>query len=98
MDNDGFADNLGEISGFLSPQTSGIESKWVVANIKQYPLSRVAIYDRNGNEVFSAINYQNDWDGTYKDTGKRVPAGPYLYRITLGDGTKAKEGWIYIMY
>ncbi|MDP5113442.1 MAG: gliding motility-associated C-terminal domain-containing protein, partial [Flavobacteriaceae bacterium] len=98
VDNDGFADNLGEISGFLSPQTSGIESKWVVANIKQYPLSRVAIYDRNGNEVFSAVNYQNDWDGTYKDTGKRVPAGSYLYRITLVDGTKAKEGWIYIIY
>ena len=98
VDNDGFADNLGEISGFLSPQTSGVESKWVVANIKQYPMSRVAIYDRNGNEVFSAVNYQNDWDGTYKDTGKRVPAGSYLYRITLVDGTKAKEGWIYIIY
>jgi gliding motility-associated-like protein len=98
VDNDGFADDLGEVSGFLSPQTSGIESKWVVANIKQYPLSRVAIYDRNGNEVFSAVNYQNDWDGTYKDTGKRVPAGPYLYRITLSDGTKAREGWMYIIY
>jgi gliding motility-associated-like protein len=98
VDNDGFADDLGEVSGLLSPQTSGIESKWVVANIKLYPYSRVAIFDRNGNEVYSAVNYQNDWDGTYKDTGKRVPAGPYLYRITLGDGTKAKEGWMYIVY
>ena len=98
VDNDGFADEIREVSGVLTPGSGGVESLWVVPNIKQFPYSRVSIMDRNGNEVFSAVNYQNDWDGTYKDTGKRVPAGPYLYRITLGDGTETKSGWIYIVY
>lgn len=62
------------------------------------PQARVSVYDKNGLEVFSAQAYRNDWRGTYKNSPNPLPAGSYIYRINLGDGSPAKEGWIYIQY
>tara|TARA_B110000027_G_scaffold132592_1_gene159080 strand:- start:274 stop:537 length:264 start_codon:yes stop_codon:yes gene_type:complete len=86
------------ISGLLTPNSSGIENTWKIINVDQYPQARVAVYDKNGLEVFSAQSYQNDWRGTYKNSQNPLPAGSYIYRLNLGDGSPAKEGWIYIQY
>jgi len=86
------------VSGLLTPNSSGMESTWKIVNIDQYPQARVSVYDKNGLEVFSAQSYQNDWRGTYKNSTNPLPAGSYIYRINLGDGSQAKEGWIYIQY
>lgn len=96
--NDGFDDAFSEVSGLLTPETMGIESKWIIPNIMNYPGARVAVYNRNGNEVFSAVDYKNDWNGTYRQTGKLLPSGVYFYRIILSQSKKVKQGWLYIKY
>ena len=96
--NDGFDDEKVVVSGLLTPNSSGMERTWKIVNIDQYPTSRVSVFDKNGLEVFSAQNYRNDWSGTYKNTTNPLPAGSYIYRLSLGDGNPAKEGWIYIQY
>ena len=67
------------------------------AYLINYPNARVSIYNRNGFLVFSKINYQNDWAGTFDQTGDLLPAGSYYYRIEV-PGMEVIEGWLYLTY
>jgi gliding motility-associated-like protein len=94
--NDGFDDSVVLASGVLTPNSSGMESTWKVINIERHPNARVGVYNKNGNEVFSAKNYQNDWRGTYKNND--LPAGSYFYIVELNNGKEQIKGWLYITY
>ncbi|MDC0108001.1 glycine-rich protein, partial [Flavobacteriaceae bacterium] len=59
--NDGFDDDKLFSSGVLTPGSGGLESTWKVINIERYPNARVTIYNKNAQEVFSALGYKNDW-------------------------------------
>jgi gliding motility-associated-like protein len=96
--NDGFEDNKPFVSGVLTPNSSGLESTWKIINIEKYPNARVLIYNRNAQEVFSALGYKNDWRGTYNNSNDRLPAGSYYYIIDLKNGEKSIKGWLYLTY
>jgi len=96
--NDGFDDSRLEVSGVLTPNTTGVESTWKITNINLHPLNKVAIYDTNGVEVFATENYDNSWDGTYKGSTRKVPAGSYLYKVYLYDTRETLTGWLFIAY
>ena len=66
-------------------------------NIESYPNAIVSIYNRNGFLVYSKMNYQNDWAGTFDQTGDLLPAGSYYYRIEV-PGMEVIEGWLYLTY
>jgi gliding motility-associated-like protein len=95
---DGFDDEVILASGVLTPNTNGLESTWKVINIEQYPNARVRVYSPNAIEVFSAINYKNDWRGTFKGSNKLLPAGSYYYIIDLNSGELPKTGWLFLNY
>jgi gliding motility-associated-like protein len=95
---DGFDDEVILASGVLTPNTNGLESTWKVINIEQYPNARVRVYSPNAIEVFSAVNYKNDWRGTFKGSNKLLPAGSYYYIVDLNDGERPMTGWLYISY
>ncbi|SEM23504.1 gliding motility-associated C-terminal domain-containing protein, partial [Maribacter orientalis] len=82
----------------FTPNGDGINDTWIIYNIENYPNSLVQVYNSWGKEVFATRNYQNNWDGRYKDLGAKLPdAGSYYYRIDLdGDGQPEQEGWLYI--
>ena len=84
------------ISQVITPNGDGINDTWMIYNIENHPNNVVKVYNRWGDEVFYAKNYQNNWAGTYKE--KNVPdASSYYYQIDLdGDGSIDKDGWIYI--
>jgi gliding motility-associated-like protein len=86
------------IAEAITPNGDGINDTWVISNIENYTNSVVRVFNRWGSEVFVARNYQNDWDGHYKDNSKSLPdSSSYYYQIDLdGDGVLDKEGWIYI--
>ena len=67
-------------------------------NIENYPNAKVSIYNRNGFQVYTKINYQNDWAGTYNETGDLLPAGSYYYRIEVPRMNEIIEGWLYLTY
>ena len=96
--NDGFEDDKIFPSGVITPGSGGLEDTWKIINIAQYPTNRVSVYDKNGNVVFSAANYKNNWRGTFKNSANLLPAGSYLYVIDLNNGEKATKGWLYITY
>ena len=86
------------ISGLLTPNSSGPEGTWKVNNIENHPNAKVYVYNRYGQEVFFAIDYKNDWRGTYEKSGNLLPAGSYFYKVDLNDVGKVISGWIYITY
>jgi len=96
--NDGFDDAKLQVSGVLTPNSSGLEATWKIINLDMYPNARVAVYNKNGQEVFSAIGYRNDWRGTFKNNTDPLPASSYYYVIELNTGEEPITGWLYITY
>ena len=96
--NDGFEDEKLFVSGVLTPNSSGLESTWKITNIERYPNARIRVYNKNGQEVFSAINYRNDWRGTHKTNGSPLPASSYYYIIAPNNGGDSFDGWLFITY
>ena len=107
-DEDGLGDvcDLIEInvSQALTPNGDGINDTWMIYNIENHPNNIVRVYNRWGDEVFSARSYQNDWDGRYVKSNGSVgsdsilpDASSYYYQIDLdGNGSIDYDGWIYI--
>jgi gliding motility-associated-like protein len=101
LDNDGIGDLCDEVlaSDVLSPNGDGINDTWMIVNIERYPNAKVNVYNRWGNEVFSAVGYTNDWRGTNGTGGNQLPAGSYFYQIDqYGNGEVIVTGWIYITF
>ena len=94
--NDGYADEQLYTSGLLTPNCACFESVWRVVNIEKYPLSRISVYNKNGQEVYSVQGYRNNWSGLRK--GQPLPAGSYLYKIIRSPGALAETGWVFISY
>lgn len=86
------------VSQAFTPNGDGINDTWVIYNIENYPNSLVRVFNSWGKEVFSVRNYQNDWDGRYKNLSDKLPdAGSYYFQIDFdGDGNVDQDGWLYI--
>ena len=83
------------ISNLITLNGDGINDKWFIENIEQYPSSEVFIYNINGQRIFSASPYLNNWDGTHD--GKKVPDGTYYYILKFSDSEKIYKGSITIV-
>ncbi|WP_443939200.1 gliding motility-associated C-terminal domain-containing protein [Pedobacter sp. MW01-1-1] len=79
----------------ITPNNDGKNDVWTIQNIEYYPNSKVSIYDRAGRKLFSAIGYQNNWDGTYN--GALLNEDAYYYVIDLGKGYGLLRGSITII-
>lgn len=101
-DNDGIGDVCDtieiNISDAITPNGDGINDTWMIYNIENHPKNNVRVYSRWGDLVFEARNYQNEWDGHYKNRTQSLPdGGSYYYQVDLdGNGTVDYDGWLYI--
>ncbi len=87
----------------FSPNNDGVNDGWVIENITAFPNSVVSVYNRSGKLVFKQKGYQNDWQAVSNQisnngSNTRLPVGPYLFLIDLGDGSRPTRGWLYINY
>lgn len=83
----------------ISPNGDGINDKFVISSVDQYPLSQLLVYNRYGDEVWrnDGDGYQNDFDGTWKKNGQPLPDGSYWYIFKFNDGvTHDRMGYIVI--
>lgn len=67
----------------VTPNNDGINDLWKVLNIEMYQPASLTIFDRDGIEIYSSLDYKNDWDGTYK--GDLLPQGTYYYIMETKD-------------
>ncbi len=79
----------------ISPNGDFINDNFVIDGLQNYANNTLLIFNRWGNQVLKAKNYQNDWTGTWD--GKDLPDGTYYY--FLYDDAKnilLKNGYIQI--
>lgn len=72
------------IPNAFSPNGDGINERWVIKHLEDYPNAGIEIFDRYGNPVLRSKNYPQPWDGTRN--GQPVPAGTYYYILKTGTG------------
>jgi gliding motility-associated-like protein len=82
--------NQVEVPNAFSPNGDGINDRWEIPNLTDYPGAKVEIYNRWGQLVYQSYGYNRPWDGTYK--GQPLPLGAYYYVITLSNGFKPVTG------
>lgn len=80
---------------FFSPNNDAIAQFWKVENIENFSQCGVEIYDQQGNRIYQASPYNNDWEGT-TSSGSPVPDGVYYYVIRC-DSEIAKSGSITLL-
>ncbi len=83
----------------FSPNSDGVNDKFVVEGLDEYPNSKLTIVNRWGIVVYESNNYQNDWNGDSNVKGvmgsKELPIGTYFYVLELNGGD-VKRGYIYL--
>ena len=79
----------------ITPNGDGINDKWEMPLLKNYPSCTVQIFNRYGQEVFYSIGYSKPWDGTFN--GQPLPVGAYYYLIKINAETKPVSGSIIII-
>jgi gliding motility-associated-like protein len=80
-----------DIPNTITPNGDGANDTWIIRQIFDFPNSTVTIYDRSGRLVYSAIGYENDWDGA------GLPATVYYYSIQLDADHDVLKGTITII-
>ncbi|PRY52352.1 gliding motility-associated-like protein [Arcticibacter pallidicorallinus] len=85
------------IPGGFSPNNDGINDVLIIQNSLGRKI-HLEIYNRWGNRIYRAADYQNDWNGRCTEgihIGDDVPVGTYYYVIIL-DGKDKMSGYITI--
>ncbi|MFZ0596274.1 MAG: cadherin-like beta sandwich domain-containing protein, partial [Flavobacterium sp.] len=82
-------------NNFITPNGDGKNDYWIINGLDKYPNNSVKVFDRAARLVYSANNYNNDWDGTFK--GSPVNEDTYYYLIDLGNGSPKLKGFISIL-
>jgi gliding motility-associated-like protein len=86
------------IPNAFSPNADNNDDTWQIEHIEEYPDNTVTVYNRWGQQLFSAQNYSraNEWKGDYK--GQPMPIGTYYYVVvTRGPLGRSYTGWVVIM-
>ena len=89
-------DEIIVFSGF-SPNRDGINDRFEITGIENYPNNTVCVFNRWGNQVFFKKGYTNveAWEGDWNEGD--LPDGTYFYMIDLGEDGDKKSGYVQIM-
>ena len=79
----------------FTPNNDGINDKWVIPQLPNFPVQWVQVFDRYGQLLYESHGYSTPWDGTYK--GKPLSAGTYYYIIELNGVVAPKTGYVTIL-
>ena len=79
----------------FTPNGDGVNEVFYVKNLDLYEDCTLRVYNRWGNEVYTAQPYLNDWDGTFNGTS--LPEATYYYIIDC-DGRESRfDGTVTIL-
>ncbi|MEN9686396.1 MAG: hypothetical protein RLZZ28_2182 [Bacteroidota bacterium] len=75
----------------FTPNGDGINDRFVIKNLDQYPVNKLQVFDRTGKVLYERNNYTNDWDGTV--SGALLTKDTYFYVLSV-KGQIVKRGTI----
>lgn len=73
-----------ELPNGISPNGDGFNDYLKVRGLEDFPVNRLLVFNRWGNQVYEESNYRNDdpWYGTNQD-GEELPEGTYFVIVEL---------------
>jgi uncharacterized delta-60 repeat protein/gliding motility-associated-like protein len=74
----------------ITPNNDGLNEAFVIGFVNLEKENELKIFDRNGLELFTQNNYQNDWTGILPN-GKTVENGIYYYVFVEGNNDGQRE-------
>jgi len=83
----------------FSPNEDGLNDRFEILGLEQYPDNELRVFNVHGNEVYQMTGYDNSWDGTSASNlnkGGRLPTGTYYYALYLGVENAIVKGFIYL--
>jgi len=84
------------IPNTFSPNADGVNDKWLISYLDDYPDCQVEVFTRAGQLVFKSVKgYRIPWDG--KRNGKPLPFDTYYYVIEPGYGREPITGYITLL-
>jgi gliding motility-associated-like protein len=95
-DGNGVGDSCEDAPDTFSPNGDGTNDYYIIPGILKHPNNKLIVFNRWGNEVYSAQPYRNDWDGKMKGKNEPLPTGTYFYLLKKDQNDKAEKGYIYI--
>lgn len=71
----------------FSPNGDGVNEFYTIGNISCYNTSKIIIFNRWGNQVWSDENLSDSqgWDGRFEKNGEALPDGTYFYVLYYGN-------------
>lgn len=85
-------EDLTIITGF-SPNSEWNQNTFTVMGLDKYKDHRLSIFSKSGGRVYFSQNYQNDWDGTYKN--QPLERGTYYY-VLKTEESEPFQGYVTI--
>jgi gliding motility-associated-like protein len=83
------------IPNAFTPNADGINDTWVIENIDRFPQSVTQVFNRWGQTVYFGSPDDNPWDGYFD--GKRMPAGTYVFYLSLFNGQPPYTGVVTVV-
>ncbi|MBK0383495.1 gliding motility-associated C-terminal domain-containing protein [Pedobacter sp. SD-b] len=83
------------IPNVFSPNGDGINDTWVIKYLETFVNASIKIFNRYGQIVFSAKQYNTPWDGKFNNTD--MPVGVYYYIIEPNNGRNRYTGSITLL-
>ncbi len=74
----------------FTPNNDGLNDAFVIGHVIVPNQNQLKVFDRNGQEIFSKSNYQNDWRGELEN-GELAENGVYYFTYIENDGDKTRE-------
>ncbi len=89
-------ETLCDVPTIFTPNGDGTNDFFIIQCLSSgtYQNNSLRIFNRYGDEVFSASPYKNRWRGTYN--GNPLPVGTYYYLMDFGDGSEIRKGFLTI--
>jgi gliding motility-associated-like protein len=78
----------------FSPNADGVNDTWEIFGIAGNTEVVVEIYNRWGEIIFYSKNYNEPWNGTYKN--QPAPEGTYAYVVRVDDTTVLKGAFLLV--
>lgn len=82
------------IANLITPNGDGYNDFWEIFHVQNHSPCQVDIYSREGVNVYSSSNYNNNWSGTFN--GKPLAEGTYIYIVRCKDN-KIQKGTLNIL-
>jgi gliding motility-associated-like protein len=87
-----------EVYNEFTPNNDGYNDFFEIECIENYS-NTLQIFNRNGNKVFEAMDYQNNWDGIANvngviGKGQHLPSGTYYYVVNIPELNRNLVGWL----